>query len=170
LAPKHVCSKEIRLCAQNMLTILNSIVNLIREDLYDHWHENLHFDNEWDSHSSSENYEANIYRKDLELLINLNWLRVTYPTRCGCREKSIHLRHVYLRWCSMNLLVRSNFLLVNNCPGLRSFDLILCVATGLLDVCCTVAGCLCSSNFHRPLISSVVEQSYHCMEDDVLLH
>ena len=33
---KRVCSEKIRLCAQNMLTILSSIVNMIGEDLYDH--------------------------------------------------------------------------------------------------------------------------------------
>ena len=41
-------SKEIELCAHNMITILDSIVNIIEEALL--WplieHENLHFDHE----------------------------------------------------------------------------------------------------------------------------
>ena len=33
---KDICLKEIGLCAQNMLTFLGSIVNIIDGDLYDH--------------------------------------------------------------------------------------------------------------------------------------
>jgi hypothetical protein len=33
---KDTCSKEIRLHAQNMLTILHSMLNTIGGDLYDH--------------------------------------------------------------------------------------------------------------------------------------
>ena len=34
--PKEHVFKEIGLCAQNMTTVLNSIVNIIGGDLYDH--------------------------------------------------------------------------------------------------------------------------------------
>ena len=33
---KDMCLKETRLCDQNMITILNSLFNIIKEDLYDH--------------------------------------------------------------------------------------------------------------------------------------
>ena len=33
---KDMCSKEIGLCAQNVITILSSIVNIIEGDIYDH--------------------------------------------------------------------------------------------------------------------------------------
>ena len=33
--PIDICSKEIRLCAQNMLTILDSKVKMIQGELYD---------------------------------------------------------------------------------------------------------------------------------------
>ena len=38
----RICDQEIGLCAQNMLTILGSILNIIDGDLYDN--ENVHFD------------------------------------------------------------------------------------------------------------------------------
>ena len=82
-----------------MLTILSSIVNmtghLTNRDF--NRHENLQFDNEADSHMSSENYQENGYGHDMGLLIILRSLRVSYFTRSGCREKSIQITHVYLR-------------------------------------------------------------------------
>ena len=43
---KDMCSKEIvSLRTQNVLTVLGSIVNKIWRNLYDHFNENLHFDN-----------------------------------------------------------------------------------------------------------------------------
>ena len=44
---------------------------------------------------NSENYEANGYGHDLDSRIIFHELHVSYPTRSGCREKSIHLRRVY---------------------------------------------------------------------------
>jgi hypothetical protein len=54
-----------------MLTILSSIVNmtghLTNRDF--NRHENLQFDNEADSRMSSENYQANGYGYNMDLLI-----------------------------------------------------------------------------------------------------
>ena len=73
-------------CAQNMLTILGILVNII-------WrgggHGDLHFDNGQDMHVSIENYEANVYGHDLDLLIILHQLCVSYLTTSGCQEKSV---------------------------------------------------------------------------------
>ena len=58
-----MCLEEVGLRAQNMLTILSSTINLIRETYTTtEWtQENLHFDNNQDIHTSSENCEANGY-------------------------------------------------------------------------------------------------------------
>ena len=65
-----MCLEEIGLCVQ---TILSSIVNmtghLTNRDF--NRHENLQFDNEADSRMSSENYQANGYGHDMDLLIIL---------------------------------------------------------------------------------------------------
>ena len=45
---------------------------------------------------SSENYEANGFGHNLDLLIISHWLHVSYPMRNGCREKSIWITHIYL--------------------------------------------------------------------------
>ena len=45
---------------------------------------------------SSENYEANVFGHDLDLLITLHCSHVSHLTRSGCREKSIRIRHVCL--------------------------------------------------------------------------
>ena len=59
-----------------MLTILSSIVNIIVGGGGDKeliWllneHMNLHFDNVWNIHMSSKNYQANGYMHNLDLLI-----------------------------------------------------------------------------------------------------
>ena len=53
--------KEIGLCIQTMITIMDSIVNIIGgENLHDHLineRENLDFDNEQDIHLKSKNYD-----------------------------------------------------------------------------------------------------------------
>ena len=65
-----MCSKENGLRAQNLITILGSIVNIIGGEPI--WpfneHENLHFDDEWDIHMSSEKYEESGYSLNLDLL------------------------------------------------------------------------------------------------------
>lgn len=45
---------------------------------------------------SSENYDTIGYGHNWDSLIILHELRAWDPTRSGCREKSIHLRHIYL--------------------------------------------------------------------------
>ena len=65
--------KENGLPAQNMITVLGSIVNIIAGELI--WpfneHENLHFDNEWNIHMSSEKYEERGYSLNLDILTTL---------------------------------------------------------------------------------------------------
>ena len=57
-----MCLKEIGRCAQNMLTILGSTVNMIGETIWlPNEHTNIHFDNESDIHMSFKSYEANGY-------------------------------------------------------------------------------------------------------------
>ena len=49
---------------------------------------------------SSENYEANRYRHELELelaiISHAHYLRVSHHRRSGCKTKSVHLRPAYL--------------------------------------------------------------------------
>jgi hypothetical protein len=61
---------------------------------------NLHFDNEQEIHMSSENHEESGYRHDLDHL-TLIACCVLYPTRTGCREKSVHFKTwlPYKNWC-----------------------------------------------------------------------
>ena len=49
----HVSKKRIGLCAQIMITILGSVINITKVggDLYNE-HENLHFDNEQNIHTT----------------------------------------------------------------------------------------------------------------------
>ena len=56
-----MCLKEIGLCAQNTITILDSTITLFGRDQNDPFHEhgNLHLDNEQDIHVS--------YNLDLDL-------------------------------------------------------------------------------------------------------
>jgi hypothetical protein len=57
-----MCLKEIGQCAQNMLTILGSTVNMIGGTIsLRNEHANLHVDNESHIHMSFKNYEANGY-------------------------------------------------------------------------------------------------------------
>jgi len=70
---KNTSLKENGLHAQNMLTILGSIVNMIGVTYMTlNEHENLHFDDEEDIYMSSKNYEANGYRHDLDSIIILH--------------------------------------------------------------------------------------------------
>jgi hypothetical protein len=47
---------------------------------------------------SFENYEANGYMHDLDLLIIFHELCVSYPTKSGSRYYNIHLRHISLTY------------------------------------------------------------------------
>ena len=46
---------------------------------------------------SFDSYEANGYMHDFDLLIISHKLRVSNPTRSGCKEESIQIAHVYLK-------------------------------------------------------------------------
>ena len=46
---------------------------------------------------SSNKYEVNDYKHDLDLLITLHWFFVSYPMRSWCRKRNIHPRHVVLK-------------------------------------------------------------------------
>ena len=59
----HICA-EVGLCAQKLLSILGSMLNIIDGDLYDHlmsekW--NNHFGNKFDNHMNSKNYKESGY-------------------------------------------------------------------------------------------------------------
>jgi hypothetical protein len=57
--------KEIGPCAQNMLVILSSIVNMVGGFVWPlNGHGNLYFDNEWDIHMSFKFYVASGYGHD----------------------------------------------------------------------------------------------------------
>ena len=47
---------------------------------------------------SSKNYEADGYMHGLDLLIILHQLHASCPTKSGCLDKSIHLRHIFLMY------------------------------------------------------------------------
>lgn len=53
-------------------------------------HENTHSDKEQDTRTSSNNYEANGYMYDLDLLIILHSLHDAYPTTSGCTQREEH--------------------------------------------------------------------------------
>ena len=65
-----MCLKGIGLCVKNLITILGSTYNIMGGDLYDHLMSTriLHFVSELDIHMSFENYEANGYSLNLDLL------------------------------------------------------------------------------------------------------
>ena len=71
---KDKCLEEIRLCVQNTLTIIGSIIDIVRGHLYDHLMstristliENKVY------HINSKYYEENGYRHDLDLLVILH--------------------------------------------------------------------------------------------------
>ena len=54
------------------------------------------FDDKGDIHMIFDNYEASGFRV-CDLLIIPHELRVTYPTRSGCKEESIQITHVYFK-------------------------------------------------------------------------
>lgn len=73
-----------------MMTIIGSIVNINvkggggRGTIQSfNGNENLHFDNEYDNHTSSETYEESGYALNLELLTISYQSSVPYPRRSG---------------------------------------------------------------------------------------
>ena len=65
-----MCSKEVRVHAQTMITILDSIINIIGEDLHDNQMRIRIFDMivNKDIHTSSASYEKSGYGLDLDTL------------------------------------------------------------------------------------------------------
>ena len=77
-----ICLKEIGLRAQNPLSFLSSIVNIVGWDLNDLiMSENLCFDNDNDFRMSSENHKENGYGQTLQLATISHLLCVWQPTR-----------------------------------------------------------------------------------------
>jgi hypothetical protein len=59
---------------------------------------------------SSENYEANGYGHDVDLLIISHSLHVSYTTRVGRTEKNIQITHIYLiSFCASLLWIFPTF-------------------------------------------------------------
>jgi hypothetical protein len=78
------------LCAQNTVTILDTKVNINEEEggrgeeteMIVKELRNLHFEDEYDIHTSSIDHEESGYVHDLELVtIFAKYLHVAYPTR-----------------------------------------------------------------------------------------
>lgn len=49
---------------------------------------NLHLNNEHGIHTSSKKYEGSDYGHDVDLLIILHWLRISYTTRSEYKRRS----------------------------------------------------------------------------------
>jgi hypothetical protein len=103
---------------------------------------NPHFDNDSDIHMSSVNYEGNGYGHDLGLLIISRWLHVSYPTRSGCRDKSIWFYLMVVVVVSSNVQVLRSWSYNNSwhcdlCrytgPAAASFGLCLFLLTSFTD-------------------------------------
>ena len=62
-----MCSKQIGLHAQYTISILGLIANIVEGNyMAVDKRENLHFENEWDIHRSSKNYEESGYSLQLD--------------------------------------------------------------------------------------------------------
>lgn len=71
---KNMCLTKfglIRLCAQNMLPTLSTLVNMDWKDLHDHLneHKKFHVDIQRSVYTISKNDEANVHGRDLDSLI-----------------------------------------------------------------------------------------------------
>ena len=92
-----------------MLTILGLVVNITWGGGYT-TDEYVHFDDEWDTHTSSKYHEENGYEHDLDLVIisRYAFCFVSYPTRKRGQRKSIRIGTLntgfgvtyYLKLCS----------------------------------------------------------------------
>jgi hypothetical protein len=87
--------KEIKLHAQNRLTILDRIVNINQEQLFDHLiTQNSSLNKVEDIHMSSENHQARRSGHDM-LLIILHKVHVSCSNK-ECRKESVCLIPAYL--------------------------------------------------------------------------
>jgi hypothetical protein len=93
---KHMRHKEIKLHAQNQLTILDRIVNINQEQLFDHLiTQNSSLNKVEDIHMSSENHQARRSGHDMELLIISHKVHVSCSNK-ECRKESVCLIPAYL--------------------------------------------------------------------------
>ena len=76
--------------AQNLWTVLDSIINMIGMDLFGHSTSSgiLHFDYAYDIRRSSKNYHKHGHGDNLELAIISHQLHVSHPTRSGYNKSS----------------------------------------------------------------------------------
>lgn len=103
---------EIGLLAQHLLTVLGSIVNIVGRTLWSfNEPEKLHLRQSYEL----QKLKKNGYSYNLRLSIISHWLCVSYPSRSGCREKSIWWRFThfpYLGECRERSRRRS----LTHCP------------------------------------------------------
>ena len=103
---KDIWWKDIDQCAPNMLTFLNTMVNLVEGGAI--WSltniDDLHFEDEEDVYMSSENNEESGH--DLDLPSISHKLSVSNPTWSGCKEKDARVRPAYLRQISIVTYLR----------------------------------------------------------------
>jgi hypothetical protein len=95
----HPCLQGIKLCAQNMITIIGSIINIIKGGgSYDHRRSMkiFHLTIEWDIHLSFEDHTGSGYDLNMKLITILYTLCVSYPRKSRWVRKRNHLRHIYL--------------------------------------------------------------------------
>lgn len=102
MGTKKTCFKEIELRAQNSLTILGSTTITFG------W---TYMSILWERGSSLQllkrytyellNYKENGYKNDLDLVIVVHYLCVSYPTSSRCKAKSVCLRKVVHQICAL---------------------------------------------------------------------
>ena len=102
MGTKETCFKEIGLCAQNSVTILGS-TTITSGGTYMsiswEWGSSLQL---WKSRTYELlYYEENGYKNDLDLLIVVHYLCVSYPTSSGCKDKSVCSRKVIHQICAL---------------------------------------------------------------------
>ena len=100
---KHVFQRDWTTCSNNDNHFrLNSQHNWGGPTWPFHEHKNLHFDNEWDIHMSSENHEESNYGLNLDLLSISYLLSVSYPRRSGLVRKVIIQDPSTLDWSTVD--------------------------------------------------------------------
>ena len=97
--PKDKRFKEIGMHAQNMKTVLDSIMIQIKEThnvIPLNENKNIHVHNKWDIHTSSKIYNESGYDLDLDLLTVSYHSHVLYPRKKWAGHKINHSMVVYL--------------------------------------------------------------------------
>lgn len=89
--PKKYVLKEIGVCGSNLLSacFLHALVRIMGGGRVGFNNlKNLHLNNEHGIHTSSKKYEGSDYGHDVDLLIILHWLRISYTTRSEYKRRS----------------------------------------------------------------------------------